>query len=202
MVQDVNAPVILGLDTSGHHCAVGLLCPDGSVAAAVEEMAKGQAERLMPMIEELLARHNTTWGDLTALAVGTGPGNFTGIRISVSAVRGLALGLGIPAIGVSNFELKRHIAGGQAETIQIPAPRNHRYVQSFDASGAVGSAHHEPTPEGSPQPDPIDISELPAALIAVAQARLPHHDGTAPAPMYVKAPDAAPARQSAPALLP
>lgn len=198
----MTMPAILGVDTSGHHCAIGLLCTDGSVAVTVEEMTKGQAERLIPMIEELLALHYTAWSDLTALAVGTGPGNFTGIRISVSAVRGLALGLGIPAIGISNFELKRRIASTSSATIQLPAPRNHRYVQTFDGTGAIGPARHEPTPDGLAQPEPISVDAIPAALIAIAMAKLPTHDGIAPAPMYVKAPDAAPARQTAPALLP
>ena len=56
-------------------------------------MAKGQAERLMGLLEEVLAAQKTTWQDLSAIAVGVGPGNFTGIRIGVSAARGLALGL-------------------------------------------------------------------------------------------------------------
>ena len=66
-------------------------------------MAKGQAERLMPMLEELLAEAGIAWRIFAPLAVGTGPGNFTGVRISVAAARGLALGLGIPAIGVTRL---------------------------------------------------------------------------------------------------
>ena len=67
-------------------------------------MQRGQAERLVPLLEELLARNSLGWQDLGALAVGVGPGNFTGIRISVAAARGLALALKIPCIGVSQFE--------------------------------------------------------------------------------------------------
>lgn len=58
----------------------------------------------MPLLEEVLAEGCATWTDLTALGVGVGPGNFTGIRIAVSAARGLALGLDIPAVGVTGFE--------------------------------------------------------------------------------------------------
>ena len=67
-------------------------------------MAKGQAERLMVMLEEMLAEAEISWADLCVVGVGTGPGNFTGVRISVAAARGLALGLGIPAIGVTALE--------------------------------------------------------------------------------------------------
>jgi len=74
------------------------------VAQRFEEMKKGQAERLFPLLEEVLGDVGAVWEELDAIGVGTGPGNFTGIRISVSAARGLALALGVPAIGVSGFE--------------------------------------------------------------------------------------------------
>ena len=67
-------------------------------------MAKGQAEALMSFLNKLLAVSSLNWSDLSKIGVCTGPGNFTGIRISVSAARGLALGLEIPAIGVTSFE--------------------------------------------------------------------------------------------------
>ena len=67
-------------------------------------MARGQGERLMGLLQDLLDGASHKWCDLTALGVGIGPGNFTGIRISVAAARGLALSLRIPAIGVSSFE--------------------------------------------------------------------------------------------------
>ena len=91
-------PTILAFDTSAAHCAAALLCA-GKIEVRVDEMARGQAEHLMPMLEEVLAAQGLTWADLDAIGVGTGPGNFTGIRISVAAARGLALGLGIPAVG-------------------------------------------------------------------------------------------------------
>ena len=57
----------------------------------------------MPLLEDVLAEAGIGWRDLAAIGVGTGPGNFTGVRISVAAARGLALGLGIPAIGVTRL---------------------------------------------------------------------------------------------------
>jgi tRNA threonylcarbamoyl adenosine modification protein YeaZ len=95
---------VLGFDTSAAHCAAALLCGDRLVVAVQEPMEKGQAERLMPLLEEMLAGAGIGWRDLAAIGVGTGPGNFTGVRIAVAAARGLALALGIPAIGVSGFE--------------------------------------------------------------------------------------------------
>ncbi|MEM9972140.1 MAG: tRNA (adenosine(37)-N6)-threonylcarbamoyltransferase complex dimerization subunit type 1 TsaB, partial [Pseudomonadota bacterium] len=77
------------------------------VASRHEDMAKGQAERLIPMLEEVLADVGAAWEELDAIGVGVGPGNFTGVRIAVSAARGLAMGLGVPAVGVTAFEALR-----------------------------------------------------------------------------------------------
>jgi tRNA threonylcarbamoyladenosine biosynthesis protein TsaB len=68
-----------------------LLSGDRIIASIIEPMAKGQGERLLGLCGDVLAQANVAYDDLTAIAVGIGPGNFTGIRISVSAARGLAL---------------------------------------------------------------------------------------------------------------
>ena len=118
-------PTVLAFDTSAAHCAAALLSGDRILASTCEAMSRGQAERLMPLLEELLTSAGLTWQDLSRIGVGIGPGNFTGIRISVSAARGLALGLGIPAIGVSTFEALQ----SEGETIlAVPAPREMVYV--------------------------------------------------------------------------
>lgn len=91
---------ILGFDTSAAHCAAVLLRGETVLARHHEEMARGQAERLMPLLEEVLSEAGLSWHDLDAIGVGTGPGNFTGIRVAVAAARGLSLALRIPAIGV------------------------------------------------------------------------------------------------------
>ena len=104
-------PTILAFDTSAAHCAAALLRDDAIFGERVDPMAKGQAEHLMPMLLEVLAAGNAELADLDAIAVGIGPGNFTGIRISVSAARGLALALGIPAVSVSTFEVMRDPRG-------------------------------------------------------------------------------------------
>lgn len=127
--------VILGFDTSGHHCAAALLWGNDQIAHVTENMTKGQAERLLPLLQELMDKEGFDWHDLDAVAVGIGPGNFTGIRIGVSAARGLALGLGIPAIGVSQFELMRgpnSMSDHRPQLVSIAAPRDTRYLQKFE----------------------------------------------------------------------
>ena len=96
-------PTILAFDTSGPHCAAALLLGGKIVAARFEEMPRGQAERLFPMLDEVMGEVGAVWEELDAIGVGIGPGNFTGIRIAVSAARGLALSLEKPAVSASLF---------------------------------------------------------------------------------------------------
>jgi tRNA threonylcarbamoyl adenosine modification protein YeaZ len=124
---------ILAFDTSAAHCAAALLW-DGGLILRDEAMDKGQAERLIPLLEEVLAEAGLGWRDLKAIAVGTGPGNFTGVRIAVAAARGLALGLGIPAVGVTRLEA---LAFGLPRPVTVieDARRGEVYVQVFNPDG-------------------------------------------------------------------
>ncbi|MDM7459074.1 MAG: tRNA (adenosine(37)-N6)-threonylcarbamoyltransferase complex dimerization subunit type 1 TsaB [Paracoccus sp. (in: a-proteobacteria)] len=96
--------VSIGFDTSAAHCAAALLRGERVLAARHEEMARGQSERLMPMLAQLLGEAGLDWSSIDVIGVGTGPGNFTGIRVAVAAARGLALALERPAIGVTATE--------------------------------------------------------------------------------------------------
>jgi tRNA threonylcarbamoyladenosine biosynthesis protein TsaB len=136
----VKPQIILAFDTSAAYCAAALFCEDWIVAHQTVPMAKGQAEYLMPMLETMLISNGMGWRDLTALAVGVGPGNFTGIRISVSAARGLALGLGIPAIGVSNFEAMMWQRGSASCIVSLEAPRGMAFVQHLKLERPNGPA--------------------------------------------------------------
>lgn len=190
----MNAPLILGFDTSAAHCAAALVRGDQVLAAVGEEMARGQAERLMGLLEEVLAGSGRTWSDLDALAVGTGPGNFTGIRIGVSAARGLALGLGCPAYGVTGFEARGRLAGVGTQ-VAIPAPRDMMYVvEGADVVLKPGAD----VLDAAPHPTPAQIA---TAIAGYAEVLWPKKV-PAPAPFYVRAPDAAPARDAPPPILP
>lgn len=133
-------PLILGFDTSGPYCDVALLRGETVLCEKHEPMKRGQAERLMPLVEEVLAEASASWADLDIIGVGVGPGNFTGIRISVSAARGLALALGIPAVGVSMFEVLasvdpelkgRMVRQEPSALVVVQAPRDQVYVQKL-----------------------------------------------------------------------
>lgn len=95
--------VVLAIDTSESHCSAALMLADGSASHKMEDIGRGHAERLIPMIEELLEEAGLVYGDIERIAVVTGPGTFTGLRIGLSVARGLALTLGVPCIGVMSL---------------------------------------------------------------------------------------------------
>jgi tRNA threonylcarbamoyl adenosine modification protein YeaZ len=185
----------LAFDTSAAHCAAALLLGD-RIVTRVDEMAKGQAEHLMPMLEDMLAAEGLTWRDLDGIGVGIGPGNFTGIRIALSAARGLALGLGKPAIGVNGFEARAH-----GETLPfvatIPAPRDQSYFQEFHTDSTTS----DPIQTAEPAFVQKDAATLISAVAQIAASRL-SDDTPRPAPLYIRSADAAPPRDPAPVLLP
>ncbi len=161
-------------------------------------MKRGQAEHLVPLLQEVLSEAGKTVDDLDAIGVGIGPGNFTGIRIAVSTARGLALSLGIDAIGVSTFEALSY-GDDSPHIAAVPAPRDQVY--------ALGPGDDEPrlvAADGDfnlpmcfpPAPAQLakNIARIAATRIGAAHPR--------PAPLYVKPADAAPPRDPAPVILP
>lgn len=123
--------IVLAIDTAAPRLALALLKAEGTVESLVEPMAQGQAERIFPAIAELLARNGVVYSDLARVAVTTGPGSFTGLRIGLSAARGLGLALGIPVIGVPS--LLALSLGAQCEPLAVllDARRGEAYVQIF-----------------------------------------------------------------------
>jgi tRNA threonylcarbamoyladenosine biosynthesis protein TsaB len=208
----VSAPIILAFDTSAAFCAAALFA-QGRMISRNEAMQKGQAERLVPMLEELLAEAGLAWADLAAIAVGTGPGNFTGVRIAVAAARGIALGLGIPAIGVTRLEALAHDAP-RPVTVAEDAKRGAIYLQEFTQDGA-GAARLLDLAEGPVIAPPVigsaaallgmtemqPVRPLAEAIAQIAATRL-HEPQPRPAPFYLRGADAAPPSDPPPVILP
>jgi tRNA threonylcarbamoyl adenosine modification protein YeaZ len=96
---------ILALDTALGACSVCVFDGEQGLPLSIEaeEMTTGHAEALMPMIERAMARVEGGFASLSRIAVCIGPGSFTGLRIGISAARGLALATGVPAVGVSTL---------------------------------------------------------------------------------------------------
>lgn len=96
-------PTILAFDCSAAACSAALWRDGAIVAQRFVEMERGQAERLMPMIDAVMGEAGVHYGVLDVVAVTVGPGSFTGIRIGLAAARGLALAAGVKLLAVTSF---------------------------------------------------------------------------------------------------
>lgn len=146
---------LLAIDTAAPRLQLALLIGD-TADTIVEDMAQGQAERIFPAIDELLARNNTVYADLTRIAVTTGPGSFTGLRIGLSAARGLGLALSIPVIGVPSLIALSLVAPEKTDVVVlIDARRGEMYRQEF--FGPANTLHDAPS---AAEPVPAVFSNI------------------------------------------
>jgi tRNA threonylcarbamoyladenosine biosynthesis protein TsaB len=115
--------IVLALDTTLDACSVAIMRGDAVLANLSERMQRGQAERLAPMVREAAVQAGVLFSDLGRVAVTTGPGSFTGVRVGLSFARALALALGKPCVGVSTLEalaLQNGEDGLRAALIETP----------------------------------------------------------------------------------
>ena len=192
---------VLAFDTSAAHCAAALLFGDNLIVVKALEMQKGQAEHLVPLIQEVIAQAGKTLADIDLIGVGIGPGNFTGIRISVSLARSLSLSLDRPALGVDSFAASYFGHSGAARVI-VPGPQDKVYLKDYPANGDLPALVEQTSlgRTGSKIIGRVGPRFLVTNIAKIATAA-EEPNNTPPAPLYIKPPDAAPARDSAPVLL-
>lgn len=194
MIFDENVVVF---DTSNQYIAAALYRGKQKVQSIIEFMPRGQAEKLMSLLNGLLEGASLDWSNINKIGVCTGPGNFTGIRIAVSAARGLALGLEIPAIGISSFEAT--LVGCSDEDLALlPAnkgfyyvgsgPKNAKFLSEDQIDSDCTKYVHKATPE-------IQLKNI--ALLTLEKKA----DFRRPTPCYIKPADAAPSSNKVPNLL-
>lgn len=100
--------IILGLDTSTRVCTVAVL-KDGRLLVELSEASgKTHSQRLMPLVDQAIRESGISKDDLDGIAVGTGPGSFTGLRIGLAAAKGLGYAQGKPVIGVPTLDSMAH----------------------------------------------------------------------------------------------
>lgn len=203
---------ILAIDTGQSACQCALLRPDGSTVSDSADLGRGHAEHLVGQIEALLAKASLSFADLAAIAVATGPGSFTGLRVGIAAANGFGQALDVPVIGVPSLT-GISLAGPKDRPFHVimRAGRGGGYAQDFTAPG---------TPDSEPGAGDLAtlFGELPEDAFIVGDAgdevhtvglsglqvpfvpieALARHAATLeaadhpPVPVYVRPPDARP----------
>ena len=199
--------MILAFDTSSAACTLALIGGDGAVIARRDEViGRGHAERLVPLIAELVEGHVPT-----RILVGTGPGSFTGLRIAIAAAHGLAIGWDVPLAGMSSLALIAAGAPGDGPVaVAVAGGHGELFVQQFERPGlnprgeaasltpaAAAAACHAPLVVGSGAASLVDARGWGEALDLLPRAehglRLPAELRALPAsPAYARGPDARP----------
>jgi tRNA threonylcarbamoyladenosine biosynthesis protein TsaB len=136
-----NLPMrVLAIDTALEACAAAVLDTEhGKVASESLPMLRGHAEALMPLIARVMAQAEIPYAALDRIAVTTGPGSFTGLRVGIAAARGIALAAQKPAIGLTTLAAYAapYIAHDDktAVAVAIDARHQHVYLQMFGPGG-------------------------------------------------------------------
>ena len=199
--------MILALDTSTPACTAALFAADGALFASRDEIiGRGHAERLVPLIAEMLDGHMPS-----QLLVGVGPGSFTGLRIAIAAAQGLGIGWDVPVSGMSSLALLAAGAPGDGPVAAaLAGGHGELFVQQFRRAPlrADGDTLNLPAADAAARIDaPLVVGTGAEALVAARGSgdALPLLPSAAnalrlplklrsldPRPLYARAPDARP----------
>lgn len=135
--------LILAIDTALDACAAAVLDTEAGklIAEESQAMKRGHAEALMPLIGRVIAASGIAFTGLGRIAVTTGPGSFTGLRVGLSAARGIALAANVPVVGVTTLaSYAAPIVSQNAEhpvVCAIDARHDHVYLQVVSGNGGA-----------------------------------------------------------------
>lgn len=133
---------VLALDTCLASCSVALVENGAVTAFAAEPMRRGHAERIVPMVQEVMARAGRGFAEFDLMAVTTGPGSFTGVRVGLAAARAMAMAADKPLAGIGVLEALAHAVpaqrlDGRLLQVALDARRGELYLQSFAPDGTA-----------------------------------------------------------------
>jgi tRNA threonylcarbamoyl adenosine modification protein YeaZ len=161
--------VILAIDAASTDLSVAVAEPDGTlVGDEAWSSAQRQSAELLPRLLELIGRSNRTLADVTALAVGTGPGSFTGLRVAMALAKGLAAGLGRPLVGVPSLA-----AWLDAEPDAVAAAARAGAREAYLLVRGAGEIHVLDRDELAARPGPLVAAGELAASFGLDDARSP-----------------------------
>jgi tRNA threonylcarbamoyladenosine biosynthesis protein TsaB len=215
---------VLAIDTALGACAAAVL--DSGVGALLASesvlMARGHAEAIMPMIARVMDKAQCEFSQLNRVAVTVGPGSFTGLRVGISAARGIALAAAKPAIGLSTLSALAapHVAARTGDTIiaAVDARNEQVYFQVFAPNGTTIVTPRLDRVRAAVRAVPVGPTVITGSAAALVVAHWPsgspaphveehaapdigwvarlgaaaQDEGTAPKPLYLRRPDARP----------
>lgn len=198
--------MLLVIDSASGACSAALVAAGAAIDARHEIVGRGHAERLIPMIDDLLAGR---WP--TGILVDCGPGSFTGIRVGLAAASGLAIGWGVPLTGYSSMALTAASApAGEAVTVAVTGGHGQLFVQSYggDPLRALDDLRSLDPDDAAAAPFPHAVYGSGAATLVAVRGHGEAHDpglraadairlpaalrSLPPLPIYGRAPDARP----------
>lgn len=134
------------IDTSTALGSIALFEGDALVVEEARRVSNAHGESLMPMVDEVFRRVGWTPRDVARWAVGVGPGSFTGVRIAVATVKGIAIATGAEIVGVTSLDALAHgveLSEGDVVVSVIDALKGEVFLQARDARGVVLAPTHE-----------------------------------------------------------
>ncbi len=164
---------VLAIDTALAACSAAVLDTEhgGIVASESLPMLRGHAEALLPLLQRVMQQAGFGFSDIDRIAVTTGPGSFTGLRVGIAAARGLALAAEKPAVGLSTLSAYAapHIASDERFPVvaAVDARHNHVYMQVFAPGGRLFTA-----PRLAPLREAVKAAAEASSFITGSAARL------------------------------
>lgn len=143
LFQPGSLMLVLAIDTALQSCAAAVLDTDGERFLAQKSlpMQRGHAEALMPLIAEVMGESGVDYMALDRVAVTVGPGSFTGLRVGISAARGIGLAANKPVVGVTTLAAYAApvigTGGEDPVLVAIDARHDHVYTQTFSGNGTT-----------------------------------------------------------------
>jgi tRNA threonylcarbamoyladenosine biosynthesis protein TsaB len=208
-----HADLILAVDTALGACSVAVLRGPDILHHHFEEMTRGHAEALAPMVDRAMGQAGVAFTALNRLAVTTGPGTFTGQRVGLAFMRGLRIGLDRPLIGITTLEAMAAATGSNRAAAIHDAKRGEAYlllrekdevvlpptvlpfedavarIRAFGACALCGTGADQAS-AGLGAQFPVSVIRQPDALWVAKLAMTRAVPDEPPAPLYLRAPDA------------
>ena len=155
---------VLAIDTATERCSVALRM-DGQVIERSLDTARGHADTVLPMIDAVLGEAGIALRDVDGIAYGRGPGAFTGVRIAIGVVQGLAFGADLPTVGVSDLAAIAQQIARPADRILVcmDARMNEVYWATF-----IGNEHGLVAASSIEQVTPPEAVDVPTSAFDVA----------------------------------